>query len=351
MTMRTLVAVAALAVLPLAPPNQSATSPQGKTRPFKQYTIEQFLDTTSISGASFSHDESRLLFSSNKTGIWNAYTMPVSGGTWTPVTTSTTDSTYAVSFFPNDDRVIITRDQGGNELNHLYVRTPSGDERDVTPGSNLKAQFAGWTPTGDAFYVSTNERDPKFFDIYRLEAAGYARTLVFENKDGYFPSDVSDDGKWVSLEKVNTTNDSDLFVWNAATGKTVRVSEHSGDASFSSAGFDRESKYLYYVTNDGGEFSALRRYALATGVARTFTRASGTSPSPYCRSGGAIARSASTPTDARSCRSSTRRPAPRCRYPPSPTPASRRSGSRRAKRRRRSTSTAIARRTTSTCST
>ena len=265
MTMRTLVAVAALAVLPLAPPNQSATSTQGKTRPFKQYSIEQFLDTTSISGASFSHDESRLLFSSNKTGIWNAYTMPVSGGAWTPVTASTTDSTYAVSFFPNDDRVMITRDQGGNELNHLYVRTAAGEERDLTPGTKLKAQFLDWTPAGDAFYVVTNERDPKFFDIYRLDATGYTRTLVYENKDGYFPSDVSDDGKWVSLQKVNTTNDGDLFVWNAATGKTDGCpSTAVTRRSFRPASI-ANSTYLYYVTNDGSEFSALRRYALADG--------------------------------------------------------------------------------------
>src|SRR5215212_5643923 len=69
----------------------------------KQYTIEQFLNTTSITGASFSADESRILFSSNKTGIWNAYTVPTAGGPWTQVTASTTDSTLAVSFFPKDD--------------------------------------------------------------------------------------------------------------------------------------------------------------------------------------------------------------------------------------------------------
>ena len=95
-------------------------------RPSKQYTIEQFLDTTSMSGASFSPDESRILFSSNKTGIWNAYTVAVTGGEWTPVTQSTTDSTYAVAFFPKDDRILYTRDQGGNELNHLYVLGKDG---------------------------------------------------------------------------------------------------------------------------------------------------------------------------------------------------------------------------------
>ena len=78
-----------------APATQSAAA--RATRPAKQYTIEQFLDTTSLSGASFSADESRILFSSNKTGILNVYTVPVAGGALTPITTSTTDSTYAVS--------------------------------------------------------------------------------------------------------------------------------------------------------------------------------------------------------------------------------------------------------------
>ena len=55
----------------------AATASAQTTRPSKQYTIDQFLNTTSISGASFSADESRILFSSNKTGIWNVYSIPV----------------------------------------------------------------------------------------------------------------------------------------------------------------------------------------------------------------------------------------------------------------------------------
>ena len=107
----------AAALLMLSAATASAQTP----RPSKQYTIDQFLDTTSISGASFSADESRILFSSNKTGIWNVYSIPAKGGEWTPITKSTTDSTYAVSFFPKDDRILFTRDQGGNELNHQNV--------------------------------------------------------------------------------------------------------------------------------------------------------------------------------------------------------------------------------------
>jgi len=255
----TVVALLLVAWMPFAAPStQSGRQP-------KQYTIEQFLNTTSVSGASFSADESRILFSSNKTGIWNAYTIPMGGGTWTPVTSSTTDSTYGVSFFPTDNRILITRDQGGNELNHLYVRTPAGEERDLTPGEKLKASFMQWAPDGSAFYVQTNERDARAFDIYRYDSKTYARTLFYENKEAYIPAQVSDDGTWVSLSKVITTNDSDVYAWSAATKQTTRVSPHQGQATFSPTGFDPSSTHLYYVTNDAGEFSRLRRYALAGG--------------------------------------------------------------------------------------
>jgi dipeptidyl aminopeptidase/acylaminoacyl peptidase len=234
-------------------------------RPARQYTIEQFLDTTAINGASFSADESRILFSSNKSGIWNAYTVPVTGGEWTPITRSTTDSTFAVSFFPKDDRIVFTRDQGGNELNHLYVLTTNGQERDLTPGAKLKASFMGWVPDGSAFFVSTNERDARFFDIYRYDAAAYAREMLYRNEHGHLPSAVSADAKWVALSKPNTTNDSDIYLWSIDARTLTHLSAHQGNAQFFPATFDRASNHLYYLTDEGGEFTRLRRYALAGG--------------------------------------------------------------------------------------
>jgi dipeptidyl aminopeptidase/acylaminoacyl peptidase len=245
---------------------QTKTTQGASTRPSKQYTIEQFLDTVAIAGASFSPDESRILFSANKTGIWNVYSMPVTGGEWTQITNSTTDSTYAVSYFPHDERILFTRDQGGNELNHLYVRTPDGQERDLTPGAKLKAAFAGWTPDGSAFYITSNERDPRFFDVYKYDAKTYDRSLFFKNDGSYFPAEVSGDGKWVSLVKINTTADTDVYVWDVEKGEAKHLSPHTGAAQYSPAAFDPASKHLYYLTNDKGEFTVLRRYSLAAGT-------------------------------------------------------------------------------------
>src|SRR5690606_19641693 len=130
----------------------------------------------------------------------------------------------AVAWFPNDARKLVTRDQGGNELNHLYVIEAEGSERDLTPGENLKAIFVGFSPAGDAFYVQTNERDPKYFDLYRYATDGYARERLYENNEGFGIGPISPDGRWLALGKARTTNDNDLYLHDLREGKRLHLS-------------------------------------------------------------------------------------------------------------------------------
>jgi dipeptidyl aminopeptidase/acylaminoacyl peptidase len=232
----------------------------------RTYTIEQFMNTTSVTGASFSADESRILFSSNVTGVFNVYSVPVAGGTPTPVRPPGTDTTFAVSYFRGDDRILFTRDQGGNELNHLYVHETDGQERDLTPGNRLKAAFQGWTPAGDAFYVTTNERDPKFFDLYRYDAKSYERRLVFKDDVGYQLGALSPDGRWLAFRKPRTQSEAELYLWDGQKAEMKRLSPEAAVANYSPQDFDADSRHLYYLSNEGGEFARVRRYDLAAGA-------------------------------------------------------------------------------------
>lgn len=243
----------------------AAAALAASSRPSKQYTIEQFMATTRVGGASFSPDEKKVLFHSNKTGIFNVYAVPVTGGDPVPLTNSTTDSTYAVSYFPRDERFLYNRDQGGNELNHLYVRERDGKERDLTPGEKLKASFVGWTHKGDAFYAKTNERDARYFDIYRYDAKTYARTLLYKDETGYELGAISKDGHWLAFEKPEGTSDSDIYLWSAASKQIQKITPHEGQAEHHPQDFDAGSKALYYLANDGSEFTRVRRYDLVTG--------------------------------------------------------------------------------------
>lgn len=263
--------IALLALVCAAPfaSAQTAKSKGAAKREVRQYTIEQFMDTVRVTGSSFSPDEKSILFSSNKTGIFNAYTVPTTGGAPRQLTDSTKESTFAVSYLPTDTRIIYTYDRGGNENSHLYVLEAGGRERDLTPGEKTKANFLGWSHDRKSFFFSTNERDAKFFDVYEMNASDFNRTLLYQNTTGYNFSDISNDKKYIALVKPNTRNDSDIYLYNVATKETKHLTPHKGEVSFNPEAFSADSRHLYYLTNEGGEYAYVARFDLAGGKSET----------------------------------------------------------------------------------
>ncbi len=243
-------------------------------RQVKQYTIEQFMDTVRIGGASFSSDERQVLFHNNKTGIFNVYTVTVAGGPARQLTNSTKESTFAVTYLPGGERFIYTYDKGGNENNHLYLREADGTERDLTPGDKTKANFLGWAQDRKSFYFSTNARDPKFFDVFEMALADMKPVLVFQDEKGYNFSDISNNKRYVALTKQgDSTVDSDIYLYDTQTKQMKHLTPHKGDVAFSAQSFDPQDKYLYYTTDEGGEFQYVKRYELATGKTEDVERA------------------------------------------------------------------------------
>jgi dipeptidyl aminopeptidase/acylaminoacyl peptidase len=239
---------------------------QKKTQPVKEYTIEQFMNTVRIAGSSFSSDEKSILFHTNKTGIYNVYSVPVSGGAPAQLTSSTKESTYAVSYFPKDTRFLYRYDRGGNENEHLYLRELDGTERDLTPGDKVKANFLGWSHDRKTFFYSTNERDARFFDIYEMPIDTFKPALIYKDELGLDFSAISNDKKYIAFQKNGaSTADSDVFLYNTATKEMKNITAHTGDVANGAETFDVNSKYLYYLTDTGSEFRHVARYDLATG--------------------------------------------------------------------------------------
>ncbi|MCC3158117.1 S9 family peptidase [Hymenobacter sp. 15J16-1T3B] len=258
-------------LLALAAPAQQKKRAAAPAPP-KRYTIEQFMSTTRLSGRAFSPDEEQVLFSSNQTGVFNLYTVPAEGGPATPLSTSTKESFYAVSYLP-DGRILYRHDQGGDENFHLYLREADGAERDLTPGPKLRAEFLAWRRDNKAFYALTNERDPKYLDVYRYEVPSLQRTLLFRNEQGFEPAAVSDDERWVALQKSATSLDSDVYLYNVATKALKSVSSHQGSVRNDPMAFDPSNQYLYATTDEGSEFNYVVRYPLAGGPRQSVEQA------------------------------------------------------------------------------
>lgn len=236
-----------------------------------RYTARQFFETTTFSlsaptGIGFSRDGRHVLVSSDRTGVINGFALPLDGGDSVPLSSSTTHATYAVSYFPDGERVLLTSDQGGNELNHLYVRAADGAVRDLTPGEKLKAGFLGWSTDGRTFYVSTNERDPANIDLYAYDASTYDRRLIFKN-DGFSIGAVSPDGRHVALTKAISSARSEVYLARVGSG-APRLISPQGKITHEVFGFTPDGSAVIYGSDQGREFAQAVRYDIASGKRR-----------------------------------------------------------------------------------
>ena len=258
-----LLAVAALAACqPADRGAEPAAEPAGDV---PEYTIEQFLETISVFGSSFSPDADKVLVSSNESGIFNAYAVPVDGGDPIQLTASDADAIRVAGYFPEDERFLYLSDRGGDELHHLYVRELDGSATDITPGEGLKAAFYGWTDDEGSFLVGTNERDQRFFDVYAVEADGYERTLLYRNEEGYQFGGLSPEERYLALSKANTTADTDIYLYDRTTGEMRHMTPHEGEVAHGAQAVSPDGTGLYITTDEGGEFAYLARIDLESG--------------------------------------------------------------------------------------
>jgi dipeptidyl aminopeptidase/acylaminoacyl peptidase len=256
------------AVVPEQSPAETVAEAQSA---FRTYDARTFFMTTSYGAASsagfaFNPDGTKVLLSSDESGVFNAITFDVESGESHALTQSDTNAIFAISYFPADERMLYTFDEGGNELNHVYVREADGSNRDLTPGENVKASFSGWLDGGESFLVRTNERNGKNFDVYRYATDDYSRELIFENEAGWAIGDVSSDGRWLALDKPRTSADSDIFLKDMSDdSEPINITPHEGNVSHQVNSFGPEDKKLYYLTDEFGEFTQAWSHDLASG--------------------------------------------------------------------------------------
>lgn len=227
----------------------------------KTYTISQMMDNESIGGGSFSPDKSKLLVSSNRSGIYNMYTIPTSGGDMVPVTQSDSSSVFAISYFPKDERMLFRMDNNGDEIYHIFIRDTDGSHEDLTPEEGARSIFYQWSEDKTAFFYGSNKRESRFMDLYKMDLETLTSELVYQNDDGYDVGTVSPDEKYVALSKSINTNDSDLFLYDLESDESIKINKNqSGNAP---QDFSPDGTALYYTTDDGSEFSYLMKYAIA----------------------------------------------------------------------------------------
>lgn len=114
-----------------------------------------------------------------------------------------------------------------------------------------------------SFFVGSNERDPRYFDVYEYAVDGFERELLYRNEEGLDFGGVSPDRRWIALVKPISTSDSDVYLLDRESGDLLNLTAHEGFEQNFPAGFSPDGRTLLLTTDQGAEFAYLVAYDLA----------------------------------------------------------------------------------------
>ncbi|WP_448520457.1 alpha/beta fold hydrolase [Rhodoflexus sp.] len=238
------------------------------------YTVEQFLNTRKIFGSAFSPNELKIMYSSNETGIINAFEIDIDGiGQPKQLTFSKENAIYALSYFPDDERILFKSDRGGNEITNLFVKEKNGTLRNITPDSTAKSEFLMWAADRKSFFYISNRRDKKLFDLYEMNIADFGAQMIYQNEGEMKPICVSDDKRYVALQKTISRRRSEMYVYDTQQKKTLPVNPLAGDVVQNPLNFTPQSHVLNFITDEDSEFLYVKSYDLSSGKTEEIARA------------------------------------------------------------------------------
>ena len=238
------------------------TSCNQEVKEVQKYSIETLMSNNRSSGGYFSKDASKLLYSSDKSGVFNLYEVDLNSLKETQVTNSVEESYFAVAYSPLTNEIIYSADKGGNENSHLYL-IRDGESIDLTPGENTKASFLGWTQDEKQMYILSNTRNPKYFDLYKIKMDDLSSKMIMENNEGYSYYPLSNNDKYLVMVKRPSRDIDQMYLLNLESNEKIEISNQ--ESNFWGQGFDKNDENYYYSTNYDNEFLYLMSYNIESG--------------------------------------------------------------------------------------
>jgi dipeptidyl aminopeptidase/acylaminoacyl peptidase len=195
-----------------------------------------------------------------------------------PVTDDRSRGIHSYQWSASDDYLIYLRDAGGDENDHVHaIHLPSAVVRDLTPYPGARAEIYGmsWShPT--KIVVGINNRNPEYFDVYRVDLGTGERTLLFQN-EGFSVFVVDEELEVRAAVKPTEDGGGDVYRLGrdqaGQTGLTKIASINAADFLNSVfVGMAPDNKGIYVITSKDQDKAALVTMALADGSMRVIAK-------------------------------------------------------------------------------
>jgi len=173
--------------------------------------------------------------------------------------------------------LLYLKDVGGNENMQIWRRdlTTSRDQL-LTDGRSLNGQPV-FAHDGKRIAFYSNARDGASYDVYQRDITGSAapRLVVAGGSDALYVQDWSLDDRQLAIIRYTSSTSSQLLLADVASGALTPVepaADHQGGPmSVAQARFSRDGRGLFFLSDRGGEFSALHFLDIYTHELRTLT--------------------------------------------------------------------------------
>jgi dipeptidyl aminopeptidase/acylaminoacyl peptidase len=169
-------------------------------------------------------------------------------------------------FVPGTDRILVSVDAGGNELEQLYLL-------DRVPGAALdplvvEPDFLHVTPRisadGASLAYACNRRNGRDLDVYVRSLTTGDERCVFASGGYCEVTGFSPDGRWLAvLQLTERTGDNDLHVIDLVGDETFVVEPDEHDALFEAPAWLGDSSGFLFATNSGRDTAGIARFEIA----------------------------------------------------------------------------------------
>lgn len=232
-----------------------------------------------------SRDGRNVVFSWNKTGIWELYELNINASTTHPVPLSADikGSKFSPQYSPDGKYIAYALDIDGSESYHIILYDPNTDSHtDLTPNSAYAHQpnFA-FAPDGKTLAILSDEQGQ--FALYLLSIQTGEKRLLLDVQRPIWDVKWSPNGKWIAVEVEMEASDRGIFLvevesdalrlpnggkWHQLQGLNAQQPAWSPDSMF--LAFSAES----------GEWFDIGLYEVASGNVEWLTQSTGDDTSP-----------------------------------------------------------------------
>lgn len=247
-------------------PKQVSSKPNAQVE--KNLTIEKLYMTRVVSDTTWSPDGETVAFISNISGRNNLWLVPAEGG-WPTQLTISDQRQFSPAWSPDGKWIAYQSDYDGDEQWGIFVVSPkTGQVVNLTNTREVAELAPSWSPDGRflAYLVKPKTSSSYEIDVYDMLMREVKHITTGTAKDrGNVGPIWSKDGKWIAYTQEHAKGtDSDIFVAQAATGKSTLLTPHSGENLYWVNDFSPDGKQLLITSNAGNGYDNVGLLDVAT---------------------------------------------------------------------------------------